>query len=132
MSDPARRPGADDRLEIPPPRPRYEWERVATTGELPEGAVIGVTAPGGRALCLFNQGGEIGAVHDCCTHAEFAMSEGTLHPDGSIECVWHGARFDCRTGAARKAPAVDPLTVYEVRVEDGVVYVGGVRRGGGR
>jgi 3-phenylpropionate/trans-cinnamate dioxygenase ferredoxin component len=127
VSDPARRT-ADDRLDIPAPRPRYDWEQVATLDELPEGAVIGVTAPGGRAICLFNNQGEIGAIHDCCTHAEFAMSEGTLHADGTIECVWHGARFDCRTGAARKAPAVDPITVYDVRVEDGAVFVGNVKR----
>lgn len=130
MSDPARRPDDDRRLEIPPARPRYEWERVATLDQLPEGAVLGVTAPGGRAVCLFNHRGEIGAMHDCCTHAEFAMSEGALHADGTIECVWHGARFDCRTGAVRKAPAVDPITVYEVKVEDGAVYVGGVKKPG--
>ena len=33
-----------------------------------------------------------------CTHAEFLLSDGTLRNDGTLECAWHGARFDCRTG----------------------------------
>ena len=60
---------------------------------------------------------------DTCTHAEFAMSDGVLHPDGTIECVWHGARFHCATGAVCRGPAFDPLPVYAVRVVDGGVFV---------
>jgi nitrite reductase/ring-hydroxylating ferredoxin subunit len=37
------------------------------------------------------------------------MSDGVLHNDGTIECVWHGARYDCRTGAVRRHPAEWPL-----------------------
>ena len=47
-----------------------------------------------------------------------------LHGDGTIECAWHGARFDCRSGAVRRPPAIDPLPVYAVRVEQGRVLVG--------
>jgi 3-phenylpropionate/trans-cinnamate dioxygenase ferredoxin subunit len=71
-----------------------------------------------------HQHGTIGAVGGLCTHAEFSIAEGVLHEDGTIECVWHGARFDCRTGAARRLPAVDPLPVFPVRVEGGRVLVG--------
>ena len=35
--------------------------------------------------------------------------------DGTIECAWHGARFDRRTGDVRRHPATDPLAVFEVR-----------------
>jgi nitrite reductase/ring-hydroxylating ferredoxin subunit len=66
----------------------------------------------------------IGAVGNVCTHAEFAMADGTLRKDGTIECAWHGARFACATGRVCRGPAVDPLPVYEVRVDDGRVYVG--------
>jgi 3-phenylpropionate/trans-cinnamate dioxygenase ferredoxin subunit len=71
-----------------------------------------------------------GAVHalgDVCTHQEFAMSDGVLLPDGSLECAWHGARFDCRTGRALRIPATDPLPVYEVAVDHGTI-LGGARR----
>ena len=100
------------------------FELVAYEGDLADGEVLGVETPRGERVCLVNRGGEICAVHDVCTHAEFAMSEGTLLPDGTIECVWHGARFDPRTGAATKGPAVDPLPTYAVRVEGGAIWVG--------
>ena len=101
------------------------FETVATTDELPEGTLLGVRTASGDEVCLFNYRGQIGAVRNVCTHAEFPLSDGTLHRDGTIECVWHGARFFCLTGEVRRGPAVDPVAVYEVRVEDGKVKVGG-------
>ncbi len=96
---------------------------VAAVGDLPDGTLLGVTLPGGAAVCLYNQGGLIGAVGNICTHAEFPMSDGVLHGDGTLECMWHGARFDCRTGAVRRQPASEPLPVHPVRIEDGRVLV---------
>ncbi|HEU4989128.1 MAG TPA: Rieske 2Fe-2S domain-containing protein, partial [Gemmatimonadaceae bacterium] len=79
---------------------------------------------------LYNVDGRIGALHDCCSHAEFLLSDGVIHHDGTVECVWHGARFDCRTGAVAKGPAVDPVPLYDVRVEDGKILVGPQRPAG--
>ena len=104
-----------------------ELTDVAAAADVPDGELLGVTLPDGTPVCLYNRDGEIGAVGNVCTHAEFAMSDGVLRPDGTIECVWHGARFDCRTGAVRRHPAVDPLPVFEVRVEQGRILVGGAR-----
>jgi nitrite reductase/ring-hydroxylating ferredoxin subunit len=101
-----------------------EYSDVAAAADLPEGTLLGVTLPDGAPVCLYNVGGTIGAVGNVCTHAEFAMSDGVLHGDGTLECIWHGARFDCRTGAVRRAPASEPLPIYAVRVEDGRVLVG--------
>jgi 3-phenylpropionate/trans-cinnamate dioxygenase ferredoxin subunit len=53
------------------------------------------------------------------------MSEGTLLSNGRIECAWHGAQFDCRTGAPKHYPAEEPLPVYDVKVEDGAIWVRG-------
>jgi 3-phenylpropionate/trans-cinnamate dioxygenase ferredoxin component len=97
---------------------------VAAVSDLPEGELLGVTLPDGEPVCLYNHRGTIGAVGGRCTHAEFAMSDGVLRDDGTIECVWHGARFDCRSGAVRHHPATEPLPVYSVRVEQGRVLVG--------
>jgi 3-phenylpropionate/trans-cinnamate dioxygenase ferredoxin subunit len=97
---------------------------VAAVDDVPRGGLLAAALPDGTALCLYNRDGEIGAVSGVCTHAEFAMAEGTLQSDGTIECVWHGARFDCRTGAPRRAPAADPLPVYAVRLAQGRVLVG--------
>ncbi len=101
-----------------------DFADVASVADVPAGELLGVTLPDGVPVCLYNRDGEIGAVGGVCTHAEFAMSAGVLHADGTIECVWHGAQFDCRTGAVRREPAIQPLPVFHVRVQDGRVFVG--------
>jgi 3-phenylpropionate/trans-cinnamate dioxygenase ferredoxin component len=99
---------------------------VGAASDLPVGELLGVTLPDGEVVCLYNDHGTIGAVGGRCTHAEFDMADGVLREDGTIECVWHGARFDCRTGAVRRHPATEPLPVYSVRVEEGRILLGAV------
>ena len=101
-----------------------EFHDVAETSALPPGELLGVTLPDGSSVCLYNDRGEIGAIGNECTHGQFAMSDGVLIGDGTIECVWHGARFECRTGAVRRGPATTPLPLYAVRVEAGRILVG--------
>jgi nitrite reductase/ring-hydroxylating ferredoxin subunit len=103
-----------------------EFEYLADVSDLPDGALLGVKRSDGADVCLFNYRGVIGAVGNECTHAEFLLSDGVLRNDGSLECVWHGARFDCRTGRVCRGPAEDPLPVYAVRVDNGRVLVGGL------
>jgi nitrite reductase/ring-hydroxylating ferredoxin subunit len=100
-------------------------EFVARVEDLPEGEMVGVQLSSGSRICLANVGGRIVAMGDNCTHQDFPMSDGVVLPDGTIECAWHGARFDPNTGAAVRPPAVDALPLYEVAVRDGAIYVGG-------
>jgi 3-phenylpropionate/trans-cinnamate dioxygenase ferredoxin subunit len=102
--------------------------RVAAVSDVPPGALLGVTTPSGERVCLVNCGGEIRAVGDECPHQGFPLSAGELSPGGEIECVWHGARFDCRTGEPTRGPADSPLERYDVRIERGSVLVGQVIR----
>ena len=97
---------------------------VAAARDISDGKLVGVKLPDGARICLYNRRGTIGAVSGTCTHAEYPIDMGTLRADGTIECGWHGARFDCRTGAVCRPPATDPLPVYEVRIEHGRVLVG--------
>lgn len=101
------------------------FETLASVEELPEGSLLAVRTSAGEDVCLFNYRGRIGAVRNVCTHAEFPLSDGTLDRDGTIECVWHGARFFCLTGEVRRGPAIEPVAVYDVRVVDGQVQVRG-------
>ena len=101
-----------------------DFEHLANVADLPEGALLGVERSTGEEICLFNHRGVIGAVGNVCTHAEFLLSDGTLRNDGSLECVWHGARFDCRSGRVCRGPAEDPLPVYPVRIDSGRIMVG--------
>lgn len=97
---------------------------VASFDELPEEGILGAEGPGGRAICLVKFRGQVSAFADECTHQAFPLSAGEVHPDGTLECVWHGARFDCLTGEVRQGPATDSPAMYPVRVEGGRVLVG--------
>ena len=103
------------------------FERVARVADLPVGTLLGVTCGSGAAVCLFNAAGRIGAIADRCTHQAFPMSQGMLQPDGTVQCSWHGARFDCATGCVREGPAIDPIQVYETRIREGEIWVGPAR-----
>ena len=99
------------------------FTRVASLSDLPPGSLLAVETAAGERVCLVNHGGEVSALSDVCTHQAFPISAGELLEDGMVECVWHGARFDCRSGAVRRGPATDDLPVFEVRVENGEIYV---------
>jgi len=105
-----------------------DFHTVADADDVGEGELLSVKTPAGEPVCLLRHDGEILAVSDCCTHSEFPISDGSLRPDGSVECTWHGALFDCRTGAVLRGPAEDPLPVYDVKVEGGKVLVGRRKR----
>jgi nitrite reductase/ring-hydroxylating ferredoxin subunit len=101
-----------------------DFEHLADVDDLPDGTLLGVQRSDGEEVCLYNDAGRIGAVGNVCTHAAFLMSDGRLENGGIIECAWHGAWFDSRTGKVCRGPADEPLPVFAVRVEDGRVLVG--------
>jgi 3-phenylpropionate/trans-cinnamate dioxygenase ferredoxin subunit len=100
------------------------FEYLADVSELAAGTLLDVERSDGEEVCLFNYRGTIGAVSNICTHAEFLISDGTLRNDGTLECAWHGAQFDCRTGRVCRGPAEDPLPVYPVQIDGTRVLVG--------
>lgn len=101
-----------------------EFEPVALVSELAEGSVVQRVRPSGDAVCLVRRNGEISALSDICTHQHFSMSLGDLLDDGTLQCAWHGARYDCRTGEVRQVPATSPLPVFQVRLEGDRILVG--------
>lgn len=103
------------------------FEKVASLEDIPEEGVLAALKSSGERICLIRSGGRVSAVADNCTHQDFEMSLGDLLPDGTIQCAWHGARFDCSTGEVKQGPALSPLPVFEVRVEGSNVLVGSVR-----
>ena len=101
-----------------------EFEAIALLSDLPEGAILQRVRSTGESVCLIRHRDQVSAVSDICTHQHFLMSEGELLEDGTIQCAWHGARFDCRTGEVKQGPAVAPLPVYAVRMDGNAVLVG--------
>lgn len=105
---------------------------------LPDGAVLlsGVSVasieagqlyrakmPNGTLLCVGRFAESFFAVKDYCPHKEYPLSEGTLYPNGEIECSWHGARFACVTGKMTRGPAESDLVRFDVVEQAGLLYV---------
>ncbi len=97
---------------------------LARLSDIPEGSTLGVVLDDGTRVCLVNDGGEIRAISDVCTHQAYSMASGNVLGEGRIECGWHGTIYDCRTGAVERGPATAPIAVYEVTVKNGEIYVG--------
>jgi len=100
------------------------FEAIASVRELAEGAVLQRVRSTGDAVCLVRHNGEISALSDICTHQHFSMSLGDLLDDGTLQCAWHGTRYDCKTGEVKQVPATSPLPVFEVRLEGDTILVG--------
>jgi len=95
---------------------------VAAVGDVPSGAAVTVEVTG-RRVALVNHGGSFYAVDDGCTHAAGSLGEGRVGAGCLLECPWHGAVFDVRTGEVWRGPARKPLRTYQVKVADGAVLV---------
>ncbi len=95
---------------------------VARVGEIPVGGVK-VVRVDDQPVALFHLEDGYYAMDDLCTHDGGPLAEGTLE-DHVIECPRHGARFDVRTGAVLRLPAVAPVPTYRVRVENDEIQVG--------
>ena len=90
---------------------------------IPDFGTLSVTLDSGERVCLIRRGDQVSALHDQCTHQAMPLSAGEVLPDGTIECAWHGARFDCVTGALRRGPAEEDVVAYAVRVVGDSVLV---------
>jgi nitrite reductase/ring-hydroxylating ferredoxin subunit len=104
--------------------PESGFESVASVSQIPREGVLAIVKSDGQRVCLIRSRERISAVADNCTHQDFEMSLGDVLPDGSIQCAWHGARFDCATGEVKQGPAPCALPVFEVRVEGNEIFVG--------
>jgi 3-phenylpropionate/trans-cinnamate dioxygenase ferredoxin component len=94
---------------------------VCPVDELPPGEVKLVHA-GSISVGVYNLDGEYYAIEDRCSHDDGPLCEGEFDAgDGVVVCPRHGANFDIRTGRALTLPAYEPVSVFPVRVVDGIV-----------
>jgi nitrite reductase/ring-hydroxylating ferredoxin subunit len=86
-----------------------------------DGAMLLGHAHGESAL-LARRGDELFAVGNACTHYGAPLNVGLL-VDDTVRCPWHHACFSLRTGAALRAPALNPISCWRVERRDGMAYV---------
>ena len=79
---------------------------------------------GSHRICVVRIGDDFYAIGDRCSHADFSLAEGDVWPDErEIECWKHGSTFSLVTGEPQTLPATLPVPVYDIRVEDGDLFV---------
>jgi 3-phenylpropionate/trans-cinnamate dioxygenase ferredoxin subunit len=84
--------------------------RLVGVDDLGERQVTVIETPHG-ALAVGISGGEPFAVSNRCRHLFASLGEGHVAEDGCLQCPWHAARYDVRTGAMTRGPqgAFKPL-----------------------
>jgi 3-phenylpropionate/trans-cinnamate dioxygenase ferredoxin subunit len=97
------------------------FKKVARVEDIAVGEVKGFQV-GFDKIAVCNTGEGFYAVIDECTHESLPLSEGRLKKNILI-CPHHGARFDVTTGAVTHAPAIVPVQTFEVKVENGEIFV---------
>lgn len=89
--------------------------------KLSPGTMAGVDVEG-RQILLSNLDGEVYAVDGVCTHEESLLSKGFMIEE-RVVCQLHLSQFDLRTGDVYNPPAVEPLKRYNVKIEEGSIFV---------
>lgn len=98
--------------------------KAANVDEVPRRGLVGLEVEGTSIVLVATGGGAYYALEDRCSHEDYPLSDGELMDDNErLECIYHGAKFNVRTGKAVALPAIRPVPVYDVKVEDGEILV---------
>ena len=75
-----------------------------------------------KTYCIYRLEDGYYATDGVCTHENVHLEEG-LVIDDEIECPMHQGIFNIKTGKAISPPACDDLKTYQVKVENGKIYL---------
>ncbi len=98
-----------------------DYHRACAVDDVEDGSAVRVVV-GGLPIAVVRSDGEVYAIHDVCSHANVALSEGEVE-DQTIECWLHGSRFDLVTGRPTGLPATKPVPVYPVKIDGDDILV---------
>ena len=102
-----------------------EWADVAGVADLTSGKPVRVALDGDPVLLLMADD-QVFAIGNQCTHQGAGLDRGVIRIAGSVRtvtCPAHGSTFNLETGKVMRPPATKPVPVYDVKVEDGRVFV---------
>src|SRR5687768_4885735 len=77
-------------------------------------------------VLLLKADDQVLAIGNQCTHQGAGLDRGVVKIAGSVRtvtCPAHGSMFNLETGKPMRPPATKPVPVYDVKVEDGRVFV---------
>jgi nitrite reductase/ring-hydroxylating ferredoxin subunit len=95
------------------------WVRAALAEELVSTLSVMIE---GNPVALFRTEEGIFALDDICSHEYSRLSEGDVWA-GEVYCQKHGSRFNLRTGAVTGLPATKPVGTWDVKVENGEIWI---------
>jgi apoptosis-inducing factor 3 len=106
-----------DTKSAPPP----DFRKGFALQSLPDGGQVLGRVDTDDAI-LVRRGDQLFAVGAHCTHYHGPLAEGLVVGD-TVRCPWHHACFSLRTGAALRAPALDPIPCWRVERVGEMAYV---------
>jgi nitrite reductase/ring-hydroxylating ferredoxin subunit len=80
----------------------------------------------GHSVLVLKAADQVFALGNQCTHQGASLDKGVIKIAGSVKtvtCPAHGSMFNLETGKPMRPPATKPVPVYDVKVEDGRVYI---------
>jgi nitrite reductase/ring-hydroxylating ferredoxin subunit len=102
-----------------------DWVPAVADADLPMEKAIRVTALE-TDLFLFRTGDRIYAMNNRCTHVGGPLHRGRVNvhtAQPTVICPLHGSTFWLIDGRVVRGPATRPQTVYDARVQDGMIEV---------
>lgn len=85
---------------------------VASRDELKVGQMK-LVRRGTDRLVLARTGSGYAAFSDRCSHRGGSLADGVLI-GSTVQCLWHGSQFDCRSGEVACGPAREAIRTYPV------------------
>jgi 3-phenylpropionate/trans-cinnamate dioxygenase ferredoxin subunit len=119
--------------------PKTTPMRLVSVDDLDDRRVTVVETPHG-ALAVGLSDGQPFALSNRCRHLFASLGRGRVAEDGCLECPWHAARYNVRTGAMTRGPqgAFKPLAglvksttgaraleTYPVALREGAIWLEG-------
>lgn len=112
------------------PAPRNTWYVVGASKDFATGELQGRVVCKRPIVIWRTSDGDVLAYDDRCAHKRFPLSKGRLMDDGTLECAYHGMRYDV-SGKAVIIPShpsgpISPqakLKPFPVIEQDGLVWL---------
>ena len=95
--------------------------KAAKTSDIPVGGVRSFVIDN-EIIAICHVNGSFYAIKDECTHMEYPLSDGELEGE-TITCIYHGAKFNVKTGEVLAMPAYEPVETFPLKVEGDDVYI---------